>query len=163
MTIDLSTGLAIYAASLSTVLAFLNIVKFKSDSDKEKVKLSAELIKKHEFESLVSGMYAEPVKPYLPIKSATLYEIKVVNGSNFLIKLDALKIQSDLGEFSAYKEYSIGGRPNFQSPISEEFKVDIPSKEYRKYEVVIPKGNEALKVERIILSTVCGKVVTIKT
>ncbi|QDF75529.1 MULTISPECIES: hypothetical protein [Shewanella] len=163
MTIDLSTGLAIYAAVLSTILAVLNLVKFKRDSDKEKVKLSAELIKKNEFEKLVSGMYSEPVEPYPPVESATLYEVKVLNRSDFPIKLDTVKIHSDLGDFSAYKKYSIGGQPNYHSPIGEEFKVDVPSKEYRKFGVVIPKGSENLKVQRITLSTVCGKVVTIKT
>ena len=159
---ELSTWLALYAALLSTILAILNIVKFIQERDKQKIKLSAELLKEDDFDTLVSCMYVEPIKPYPPQNSATLFQVKIVNGSDFSIKLDCVKVISDLGEFSAYKQYAINGNPNYHSPISEEFKVEVPAKEYRKFDVVIPKGYEALKANKIRISTVCGKVISIK-
>jgi hypothetical protein len=163
LNLKLSTYLAIYAAGLSTILAILNFMKYRSDSNKDKVKISADLTKSTDYENLVSGMYTPPKELYPAQNSASLFQIKIKNNSEFSVKLDAVRINSDIGDFPAYKKYSISGNSNYHSPIGEDFIVEVPSKEYRKYDVVIPKGSECLKPKSVSISTVCGKSFKIKT
>jgi len=162
LNLKLSTYLAIYAAGLSTILAILNFMKYRSDSNKDKVKISADLTKSTNYESLVDVMYSPPKEPAPAQNSASLFHIKITNNSEFSVKLDSVQINSDIGDFSAYKKYSIAGKSNYHSPIGEDFIVDVPSKEYRKYDVVIPKGSECLKPKNVSISTVCGKSFKIK-
>lgn len=154
---SLSVVLSIYAAVLSTILAILNIIKFKQDNNKTKVKLSVEFHKKHNFDALVESMYHKNPDPFPPTTSASLYQVKIINRSDFSVRLDSIKVHSDLGQFSAYKNYQINGAGSYHSPISEDFRVEIPSKEYCKFDVVIPKGSESLIASKIAISTVCGK------